>query len=154
MENAKGPQGAEPCEPSKVDQLGGDRREGTQRTGRRLSSRATYPHTPGFKDNGTGKEAALAYAPKAGGRRAQVLAGLRRGPATAEQIAKRIDLHWYLTRPRLSELKALGMVIETGGRGAGALGGRVNVWRLTTDEERAIFNARKAVEAEKTTGDA
>ena len=117
-------------------------------------SEPTYPHTPGFKDNGTGKEAALAYAPKVGRRRAQVLAGLESGPATAEQIAKRIDLHWYLTRPRLSELKALGLVVETGERGAGALGGRVNVWRVTTAEERGLFNARKAVEAEKTTGDA
>ena len=152
--NAKDPHGVEPCEPSKVDQLGGDRREDNLRNRRRPSSRATYPHTPGFKDNGTGKEAALAYAPKAGSRRGQVLAGLDRGPATAEQIAKLIDLHWYLTRPRLSELKALGLVIETGDRGAGALGGRVNVWRLTTAEERGIFNARKAVEAEKTTGDA
>ena len=31
----------------------------------------------------------------------------------------------------------------------GALGGKVVVWRLTTPEERALFAARKAVEAEK-----
>ena len=96
-----------------------------------------YPVTPGFKDQGTGRDAALAYEVQVKGRRAQVLAGLEAlGPATAEQIAEHIKLHWYLTRPRLTELMRLGLVAKTGDRGVGALGGAVNVWRLTTDEER------------------
>ena len=104
-----------------------------------------YPQTPGHKgDNGVSREAAEHYAPQVSGRRAQVLDGLKAGPATAEQIGERIGLHWYLTRPRLSELKALGLVIETGGRGTGALGGKVSVWRLTTPTERAAFEAGKA----------
>ena len=101
----------------------------------------TYPNEPGFKGapNGTGALAATRYAPQVKGRRAQVLEGLEAGPATAEQLGERIGLHWYLTRPRLSELKALGFVTETGERGRGALGGEVNVWRLTTAAERSEF---------------
>jgi predicted ArsR family transcriptional regulator len=110
---------------------------------------SAYPMTPGFKDEGAGRDAALAYAPQVKGRRSQVLAGLQAGPATAEEIGERVGLHWYLTRPRLSELKALGLVIETGERGRGALGGAVNRWRLTTPEERAIHAARAAIADEK-----
>lgn len=104
---------------------------------------ASYPHTPGHKGtSGTGRLAAERYAPKAPNKRARVLVQLARGPATAEQIAEALGDHWYLVRPRLSELKALGLAIETGHHGTGALGGRVNVWRCTTPEERAEHAAR------------
>jgi predicted ArsR family transcriptional regulator len=112
------------------------------------STAGRYPFVPGSKDNDTGKEAALKYAPQAPTRRAQVLQGLAAGPATAEEIGERIGLHWYLTRPRLSELKAMGEVVETGERGAGALGGVVKRWRLTTATERAVFNRAIAVKVE------
>ncbi|HXQ47527.1 MAG TPA: hypothetical protein VN806_12975 [Caulobacteraceae bacterium] len=104
-----------------------------------------YPEAPGYKgDSGVSREAAEHYAPQVVGRRAQVLEGLKAGPATAEQLGERVGLHWYLTRPRLSELKALGLVVETGARGRGALGGSVSTWRLTTAEERAINNVAKS----------
>ena len=106
--------------------------------------RDQYPHTLGAKDHDTGREAAIHYAPKAITRRDQVRTALLAGPATAEEIGQRIDLHWYLTRPRLSELKAMGEVVQTGQRGEGALGGSVNVWRLTTASERADHKARLA----------
>jgi predicted ArsR family transcriptional regulator len=105
-----------------------------------------YPHMPGHKgDGGTSRAAAEAYAPQVKGRRAQVLDGLKAGPATAEQIGERIGLHWYLTRPRLSELKAMGLVIETGAHGQGALGGVVSVWRLTTPAERQTWAEQAAM---------
>ena len=50
-----------------------------------------------------------------------------------------------MVSPRLSELQALGLVIKTGERGRGALGGAVNRWRLTTAEERALHAARAAL---------
>ncbi len=111
----------------------------------------TYPENPGFKGApaGTGAQAAPNYIPQVKGRRAQVLKGLEPGAATAEELGERIGLHWYLTRPRLSELKALGLVTETGARGRGALGGEVNVWRLTSPEERAKFTALQAMAGEK-----
>lgn len=101
-----------------------------------------YPQSPGFKGSpsGPGADAARAYEPQVSGRRRQVLDGLRGLPnarGTAEQIGERINLHWYLTRPRLSELKALGLVIETGDRARSALGGKTTVWRETTADEQA-----------------
>lgn len=111
----------------------------------------SFPESPGWKGQSeTGREAALAYAEKAKGRRRQVIKGLiDYGPATAEQIAEKIGLHWYLTRPRLAELRAMGLAADSGGRGKGALGGKVIVWRLTTPDERAAVEAaRAAKEAE------
>lgn len=127
--------------PSERDQL--SRRDRAEHSPKRprVQRLGRYPYSPGFKDEGTRREAALAYAPKAATRRDQVLAGLGAGPATAEEIGERIGLHWYLTRPRLSELKELGLVIKTGERGRGALGGGVNQWRLTTEQERIDFAA-------------
>lgn len=108
-------------------------------------SGASYPHTPGHKGTSdTGRIAAERYAPKALTKRAKVLEQLAHGAQTAEEIAEALDDHWYLVRPRLSELKALGLAIETGEHGTGALGGRVNVWRRTTAEEQAEHVAREA----------
>ncbi len=105
-----------------------------------------YPETPGWKGQAeTGREAALAYAAEAKGRRRQVLNALiDYGPATAEQLSEKIGLHWYLIRPRLSELKSLGYVADSGERGRGALGGRVVSWRVKTDEEREAEQAAQA----------
>lgn len=115
----------------------------------------TYPQTnPGFKGAiETGREAAFAFAPKLGKRQAEVLADLAaHGPSTAEEIGARIDRHWYLVRPRISELKALGLVIDTGGRAKSALGGKTHQVRLTTPDERARFAAAKEA-AEAAGGD-
>jgi len=109
----------------------------------------TYPeHAAGFKGdpNGPGAGAAAAYRPQLSRRRAQVLRGLEQGPGTAEQIGKRVFLDWFLTRPRLSELKALGLAIETGERGRSAFGGSCSVWRQTTPAEREAFLIAKAAE--------
>jgi hypothetical protein len=101
-----------------------------------------YPVEPGFKGAPeTGGQAARAYAPQVRGRRRQVLDALAQGPGTAEQIGERIGLHWYLVRPRLSELKVMGLTADSGARGTGALGGRVVVHRVTTPLERASFAA-------------
>lgn len=110
----------------------------------------TYPNHPGFKGRSdTGRAAAKAFAPKAKPIRQRVLDALEGGPATAEQIAKRINQHWMVVRARLSEARAMGLADDSGERGDGALGGRVIVWRITTPAERAMFSARKAAEAEK-----
>jgi len=106
----------------------------------------SFPELPGWKGpSETGREAALAYAEQAKGRRRQVIIGLLdHGSSTAEQIGERIGLHWYLVRPRLAELRTLGLVTDSGMRGRGALGGRVIVWRLTTPEEKAAIEAARA----------
>ena len=111
---------------------------------------SSYPERPGFKGdpNGPGADGARYYAGQVKGRRLQALSALDRGPATAEQISEQIGVHWYLIRPRLSELKALGFVTETGERGRGALGGQATVWRQLTPEERAVWLARQEADLE------
>lgn len=106
---------------------------------------------PGFKGDpdGPGADGARYYAPQMARRQKQVLSGLGDGPKNAEQIAAEIGLHWYLVRPRLSELERKGLITKTGERGQSALGGQSTLYRPTTEEERSRLTAPNAVEAEK-----
>jgi predicted transcriptional regulator len=116
----------------------------------------TYPDTtPGFKGTiETGREAAYGFARKLGARQAEVMADLlANGPSTAEQIAERTGRHWYVVRPRISELRNLGLVIDTGGRVETGMGGKTHQVRLTTAKEREDWlnsaDAADAAEAEQ-----
>lgn len=102
-----------------------------------------YPHAAGHKGTiETGKLAADAFRSKLAPRRAEVIEHLRQnGPATAEDIAEATGRHWYVVRPRISELKALGLVIDTGLRRETPLGGFTAVVRLSTVAEHATFMA-------------
>lgn len=109
-----------------------------------------YPEHPGFKGAmDTGRDGAADMAPKVAGRRAEVLADIElNGPSTAEQIAARIDRHWYTTRPRISELKTMGLLVDTGERRDTGMGGKTGVVRLATPEEVALHRAQLAASAE------
>lgn len=116
--------------------------------------RRRYPRVAGFKGDpgGPGADAARALSPQIRGRRREALEGLRSLPGacgTAEQVAAVVGRHWYVTRPRLSELKALGEIVDTGERGPSAFGGWATIYRVATAQERALFLARLAVENEK-----
>jgi hypothetical protein len=115
---------------------------------------AVYPFAPGFKgDADTGRDGARKFAPKCATRQAEALEALRAlGEASAEQIAEHTGRHWYLTRPRLSELKAQGRVQDTGRRASTGMGGRTVIWRPSTPEELALHLAREAATAEKAEG--
>ncbi|MGI9169397.1 MAG: hypothetical protein ACR2FH_04375 [Caulobacteraceae bacterium] len=103
-----------------------------------------YPHSPGFKgDLDTGRRAARSFAPKAKPIRARALAVIERHPATAEEVAEVIGAHWMIVRARCSELRAQGLITDSGRRGEGALGGKVVIWRSTTPLERAAFQATR-----------
>lgn len=110
---------------------------------------------PGFKGSprGPGADGARHYTPQMGRRQRQVLLGLGAGPKNAEQISALIGVHWYLVRPRLTELERKGLVAKTGERGRSALGGQSTLYRPTTEQERALFAARKAADAGKSGGD-
>lgn len=99
----------------------------------------TYPFTPGVKGSlDTGHDGAAMIAPKLGARQAEVLADLEKhGPSTAEEIAERTNRHWFHVRPRISELRTMGLVVDTGERFETGLGGKTHQVRLTTPEERA-----------------
>ncbi len=102
-----------------------------------------YPETPGSKGKvETGHIAAARFAPKAGTRQSEALNALERlGVASAEEVAVVTGRHWYVTRPRLSELAAMGLIADSGSRGKGAMGGTVVRWRLTTQAERDACKA-------------
>lgn len=111
----------------------------------------TYPNTPGFKGAvETGREAAMALAPKLGRRQQEALDCLADiGPATADEVAAHIDRHWYVTRPRFSELREKGLIIDTGKRRATEFGGKTWEARLATPAEVAVHVARQVADAEK-----
>lgn len=106
---------------------------------------------PGFKGDpaGPGADAARYYAGQMPRRQREVLVGLGTGPKNAEQISSEIGLHWYLVRPRLSELERKGLIVKTGARGTSALGGRSTMYRPATPEEVSLAHARRAADDEK-----
>ena len=133
---------AEPSGPSLKLSHGRDSREDTR--GAPLRQRRSYPGSPGHKgDLDTGRIAAGAFAPKAAPIRVRALAVIERAPSSAETIADEIGEHFMIVRARCSELRAAGLIDDSGRRGDGALGGRVVVWRATTALERAAFEAAR-----------
>ena len=108
--------------------------------------------TPGFKGAiETGRNGAFGFARKLGARQAEVIGDLaEHGPSTAEQIGERTGRHWYVVRPRISELRSLGLVTDTGGRVETGMGGKTHQVRLTTAKERAdwLNSAEAADDAE------
>lgn len=90
-----------------------------------------YPASPGFKREGTSREAAISAKPRAPLLRERVLNALTlRGPMTPDECATFLGLHLLSVRPRFTELKAMGKIEETGVRRANASGMKANVWRV------------------------
>ena len=115
-----------------------------------MPERISYPDSPGFKDQGTGREAADRLAPKIGKRRAEVLAAFYLlGPSTPDRIASHLERPPHAVRPRISELLLAGDLVKTNRRGVSSFGCAQGVFRRATAEERAIFHAQAAVEREK-----
>ena len=92
---------------------------------------AFYPEAPGYKGTSdTARAAAAGIAGKVGTLRDRVLHELCVREGTPEQIAARMREPVMNIRPRLSELRAKGLVEDTGKRGT-AMGGRLAiVWRV------------------------
>lgn len=93
----------------------------------------SYPHAPGFKGAETSRAAAIAMAPKVDGLRGLVLAAIRQKPGTPEQIAHRINEPLMNVRPRCSELKAKGLIRDSGQRAAAMGGRRAVVWEAVPE---------------------
>jgi hypothetical protein len=95
-------------------------------------SELIYPDAPGFKVAGPSEQAAEAVSGTASKMRAAVLAQFARYPggATADEVAKDLDLSVLSVRPRVSELKRLGAIKQTGGRRKNESGMTATVWRI------------------------
>lgn len=75
----------------------------------------TYPHTAGWTEPTTSKDAAQSI--DAGTLRAIVIDALERfGPMTADECAERLRMDRLSIRPRFTELKVMGLVRENGQR--------------------------------------
>lgn len=92
--------------------------------------RSSYPETAGYKAEGTSQAAAATVDAKTLQR--QVLKTLSdAGPLTADQCAAKMGLSILSVRPRLSELKRLGKIVDTGIRHPNASGRSAAVFRLS-----------------------
>lgn len=100
-----------------------------------------YPHAPGWKVQDTSRTAAKAMQQPVRTLAAWCLTVLKDGPQTPEQVRERIEIETgrptLLTsiRPRFSQLKARGLVRDSGARGLGE-GGRCLAikWELVPQE--------------------
>lgn len=88
-----------------------------------------YPTSPGFR-MGSDTSLAASQSVDANTLRARVLAELRKAPGTADEIAARLGLSILSTRPRLTELKRMGRIIDTGTRRPNASGRSAAVLKL------------------------
>ena len=88
----------------------------------------TYPESPGFKVAGTSQESAKKNDGRAVILREAVFDALKVGPATADELAERIGENVLSVRPRVSELRAKGRLIDTMVRRRNASGHRAIVW--------------------------
>jgi hypothetical protein len=90
-----------------------------------------YPHRPGAKEATTSADAAAAMASRAPTLRDRALAALQRAPAgmTADEVADALGEGILSIRPRISELKRLGLIEATKERRANSSGLDARVWR-------------------------
>jgi len=99
------------------------------------------PYTPtdprvGHQNTDTSAAAAASIAPRVKTIRAQVMHELRgQGPLTADEAADAIGRHYGSVRPRLSELRESGLIVDTGIRRDGRYGKSQIVWRLAMKSE-------------------
>jgi hypothetical protein len=94
----------------------------------------TYPDAPGFKVSGPSEQAAEAIGGTANKMRAAVLAQFAQYPAgaTADEIAKDLNLSVLSVRPRVSELKRAGKIKQTSARRKNESGMTATVWRIAS----------------------
>lgn len=98
---------------------------------RSLGEGSAYPEGPGARQADTSVAAAEAIAPRVENIRADVLKAITRNGAyglTADEAAMVLGLTPFTTRPRCTELKALGFIKDSGGRRVNASGKRAIVW--------------------------
>ena len=94
---------------------------------------APYPDSPGHKEPSTSRDAARAFAGSAPLLRERVFAAVRSAGArgfTPDEAAAAIGETVLAVRPRMTELKLGGRIVETGERRANASGLTAKAWRV------------------------
>lgn len=101
-----------------------------------------YPFQPGTKElSGTSAEAAESMKGHAGTLRGLVLETMRTSPLramgwTTDEMAEFLNTSILSIRPRFSELKALGMIYDTGERRLNNSGRKAVVWHCLKPSEQ------------------
>jgi hypothetical protein len=96
-----------------------------------------YPQTPGWKEPTTSRDAADAIESMAETIRGEALRALKqsryygRVGLTSDQVAKAIGRSILAVRPRITELKLMGLIIRTGERRLNDSGMLAAVWVAT-----------------------
>lgn len=93
------------------------------------AERDRYPHSAGYKRNGTSQESATRIAPRARTLRDRVLSALKIEPLTTDEVAERLGESVLSIRPRFSEALALGLIEETTETRRNRSGRLATVWR-------------------------
>ena len=100
-----------------------------------------YPHRPGYKIGGTSRDAAVAVSDTSAMLQARVLACLAEHPSglTADEVAHELNHTPLGIRPRLSELRKLKQIKDSGERRTNAVSGMsANVWIITDAGREAL----------------
>jgi predicted ArsR family transcriptional regulator len=93
---------------------------------------ARYPRTPAPGKRATSQAAAEAMVPHAATLQDLALKALRRKPQTSWELAQALRVDFESIQPRTSELAALGLIEDSGERGAARSPKRTAIrWRLT-----------------------
>lgn len=92
-------------------------------------SENTYPHTPGHQNTDTSKEAAESIEPCAVSLRPACLSALGLRQMTADEVASSLRKSILSIRPRITELRRLGKIEDTGERRLNESGKRAIAWR-------------------------
>lgn len=100
-----------------------------------------YPATPGWKGDATSREAAQSVAHKLPDLYAAILAELRKGDATPDEVAAVIGETAANVRSRFSELGKFQLIRKTNQTRINASGRKARVWRMATAQERAAMLA-------------
>jgi hypothetical protein len=113
-----------------------------------------YPSAPGFKAAGPSEEAAKAIASVAATLRNQVRDAIANAPGglTADEVAHKLNRSILSVRPRVSELRRLGEIKQSGARGKNESGMSASVWVLSP-RLQAQGVALSAVEPSTSEGD-
>lgn len=92
-----------------------------------MSRAELYPATPGWKGTETSRAAAAKIAPRAPSMRRRIWEALT-VPKSGECLSEELSIYLYSALPRLSEMKAEGIVRESGETEATARGNDQTVW--------------------------
>lgn len=95
-----------------------------------------YPHSPGFREPTTSRDAAKVTAGRATSLRERVFEAIRRSGSaglTADQAASALAETVLSIRPRVAELAKTGRLVRTGERRPNESGLKAAAWRAVCD---------------------